>query len=337
MLIILPFEILQFFINYLSIKDLVKLRITNKENQELVKLYDSYDPVRITGPLKYWKKSFPNLKYANISSRKDIKNIDFQYLDNIEKLDMRLCNQPVITNKVFYYLSNIKELNLQGCSKKNNFTDKIFDHIPNLEKLYIDENHLITDNGIKKILKIKDLSICNCSQITNNGLSGLTNLVKLYIYNLYRLTDEVFKNMNKLENLKIIFCNFTDQGILLLKNIKKLDFLNCKNIKGTNFDQLTKLHSVDFMYCGIDDNDLIYLKNVYNISLYGCNINGYGFNFLENVKSLTIYDSLIKDEYIDDLLKLENLDELYFYRCFSISYSKKLKLKKILGNKFKNE
>ena len=332
MLYTLPLEILQVIINNLSLKDLIKLRTTNKVYQELVKNYNSYDNVRISGSLKYWKKSFPNLKYANISRRKDISDQDFQYLDNIEKLDMNLCYQ--ITYKGFNYLSKIKDLNLQGSCQNQHFD---FDNFSNLEKLYIDNNHIITDNGIKKMLKIKDLSISNCSQITNDGFSSLTKLVKLYIYNLYNLTDDIFKNMTDLQCLYITFCNFTDQGILLLKKIKKLRFLNCKNIKGTDFDQLTELNNIEFTYCGPNDDSMYYLKNISDISFYGCNIDGSGFKYLENLQVLSIYESPIKDEYLDLLLELKNLKKVNIYRCSLLSKNKKDQFKKILGNKFETD
>ena len=77
MLTTIPLEISQLIINYFSIKDLIKIRTTNKCNQELVKIYNSNDTTRISGSLKYWKKSFPNLKYADISRRKDISDQDF--------------------------------------------------------------------------------------------------------------------------------------------------------------------------------------------------------------------------------------------------------------------
>ena len=88
------------------------------------------------------------------------------------------------------------------------------------------------------------------------------------------------------------------------------------------------------MYCGLDDDKMYYLKNISNISLYGCNINGVGLKFLKNVKTLSIYVCLLKDEYLDFLLNLNNLEELYMYKCYSVSYIKKYQLGKILGNKF---
>ena len=181
----LNMDVIKLIINDLSLKDLIKLRTTTKDNVEIVKYYNNYDMIQIKGSLKNWKKSFPNMKSANISRRRDIVNNDFQYLEDVQMLRMNLCDQESITDYTFRYLINIKDLNLQGCCGHwiggHHFTDKMFDYLSNLEKFYIDDNHVITDNGIRKLTKIKDLTIRNCSKITNNGLCDLTTLVKLNI------------------------------------------------------------------------------------------------------------------------------------------------------------
>jgi hypothetical protein len=325
----LPLEISQIIINYNSIKDLTNLRITNKKNKEIVKLYISNDKIHITGSLKFFKLSFPNLKNIYISNRTDLTNQDFQYLDNIEKLNIHLCDLKQLTDDSIQYLLNIKEINLPG-----NFeiTDKSFNYFHNLEKLCIDDNHLITDNGIQKIVKIKNLSISNCSQITNTGLSELSQMTKLYIYNQIRLTDSVFINMTNLEDLYITFCNFTDQGILLLKKIKKLRFLCCRKIYAINFNILTELNFIEFSCCGPKNNHFIYLKNISSIQFYKCPIDGSGIKYLENVEILIICACPLNEEYIDDLLKLKKLKKVGIYR--SLSNIKKIQLKNILGDKF---
>ena len=111
----LNIDVISQIINYCSIKDLIRLRTTNKENVEMVKYYHGYTMVQIKGPLKYWKKSFPNMKVANISRRTDINNEDFKYLENVEVINMLLCKQQSITCNTFKFLINIKDLNLQGC------------------------------------------------------------------------------------------------------------------------------------------------------------------------------------------------------------------------------
>ena len=62
-------------------------------------------------------------------------------------------------------------------------------------------------NGLRVVYyncKIKDLSIHNCLNITNDGLANLITVEKLSIYNLQKLTDDVFKNLTKLSSRQSI-------------------------------------------------------------------------------------------------------------------------------------
>ena len=323
-------DVIKLIINNLSLKDLIRLRTTNKDNVEYVKCYDNDDIVRIKGSLKNWKKSFPNMTSINISRRTDLNDDDFIHFDNTQILRMNLCDQISITAHTFRYLSNIKDLDLQGCCGHwiggHHFTDKMFDYLSNLEKFYIDENHIITSHGIKKLTKIKDLTISNCSKITNDGLSNLTTLVKLKIYNLNALTDDVFQNLTNLEELSMTFCHITDRGILYLSNIKKIDISSCRRISCKDYDKLLKLESLA-LSTPINDDNLIYLKKIKNLTLYGCNIKGYGLPFLSNIEELSIYECPIIDGHLDHLIDFKNLKKINIFRCNTISKLKKTEIK----------
>ena len=323
-------DVIKLIINNLSLKDLIRLRTTNKDNVEYVKCYDNDNIVRIKRSLKNWKKSFPNMTSVNISGRTDLCDEDFKYLDNTQILMMNLCDQISITDHVFRYLSKLRDLNLQGCCGHwiggHHFTDKMFDYLLNLEKFYIDDNHGITSRGIKKLTKIKDLTISNCSKITNDGLSNLTTLIKLKIYNLNELTDDVFQNLTNLEDLSMTFGHITDRGILYLSNIKKIHISSCQRIKCKDYDKLLKLESLD-LSTPINDDNLIYLKKIKNLMLYGCNIKGYRLPYLVNIEELSIYECPIMDEHLSHLLELKKLKKINIFRCNTISKFKKSELK----------
>lgn len=334
-------DVIKLIINNLSMKDLIMLRITNKENVEIVKYYDNHDMTKIKRYLKYWKKSFPNMISADIGSIKKFGDNDFQYLDTVQILNMNLCDQKSITNNAFRYLLKIKDLNLQGCCGHwiggHHFTDRIFDHLINLEKFYIDNNHVITDNGIKKLTKMKDLTIHNCSNITNNGLYNLTSLIKLDIYNLHEIDDELFKNLYNLQELKMTFIhNVTDKGILQLSNIQKLNILSCNGIRFKDYDKLPKLYHIDLCHMNLMDNDLIFFRNIKSLSLFSCKINGSGFQYLKSIENLSIYRSeTLVDEYFDYLLEFENIKFLNVFDCLTISNNKIKELESKFGNNFK--
>ena len=333
-------DVIKLIINNLSLKDLIRLRIVNRENVEIVKCYDRHDMTRIIRFLKYWKKSFPNMTTANIGRRTNFVHDDFKYFDNVQVLNMNLCNQKTITDKSFSYLLKIKDLNLQGCCGHwidgHHFTDKMFDHLSNLEKFYIDDNHVITDTGIQKLTKIKNLTIHNCGNITNHGLSNLTNLVRLDIYNLHSLTDDVFKNLCNLQELQMTFIHHvTDKGILYLSNLQKLNIITCREIKFKNYDRLLKLTHIDLCHVKLDDDDLIYFKNIKSLSLFGFSINGNGFQNLKNIEELSIYRcSTIIEKNYDYLLENPNIKTLNMFDCSIISKDKFKELKDKFGNNF---
>jgi hypothetical protein len=333
----LPIEINHLIINYLLLKDIINFRIIDKTNEIISKSYESRNMIYVKKLPKNLKKSFPKIKNINISRRINLSDYDFQYLNQIEKLDMSQCIQTTITNNAFSFLVKIKELNLEDCCRSwkngHHFTDEIFQYLTNLEKFNINENHVITDSGIQKLTKIKDLTISNCSNITNHGISNLTNLVKLKIYNLCNLSDDVFINLTKLEKLDISFTNITDRGISYLTNIKKITLSNCNEIKLIGFNKLQKLNEIFICSRSINDADLIHLKYINKIIFYGCNINGSGISFLSKVKEITIYQSPIIDEFLDNFVQLKNLEKINIFRCYQISDKKKNELRGQINSK----
>ena len=196
---------LQFLLEYVSIKDASCLSITTLEYNKIIKEHYIGTLERIRCSLKSWKITFPNAIYINIRERYNITGEDFKYLSKVKILNMPLCTQKTITDYSFQHLINVRELNLQGACGHwiggHHFTDTLFDYLTNLEKLYIDNNHVITNDGINKLIKIKHLTIHNCSNISNDGLSNLISIKKLDIYNLYNLTDDAFKKLINLEEL----------------------------------------------------------------------------------------------------------------------------------------
>lgn len=296
---------------------------------------------RIKCSLKEYNITFPNATIANIRERSNIVDDDFKYISMIKTLDMSLCKTKSITDASFRYLTNIRDLNLQGACGHwiggHHFTDEAFNYLGDLLKFYIDDNHVITNRGIKKLIKIKDLTIHNCSNIGDDGLCNLTSLLRLDIYNLYKLTDEGLKNLTNLEELHMTFGNITDIGISYLVNVKKIYLLACKQIKCKNFICLPKLEYLSLCHTQITDEDFVSLSNLLNISIYGCKINGNGLQYLTRCKIISIYESPIVDDQLDYLYTLKDLIKVNIYRCNLITRNKKNELKSVFGNKFNTD
>jgi hypothetical protein len=326
-----PCDVSDLILRDLFVKEASRFSLTCKENSILVKERYKGTMEKLSS-LKKWSVTFPNARVVNMRGSK-IPGSDFNYMTKVETLDMSLCRQATITNESFQNLSALRHLNLQGaCGHWNgghHFTDELFDSL-DLETLYIDDNHVITDNGIKKLANIRDLTIHNCSNI-GNGISALHNLRKLSMYNLHKVTDDAFKPLIGIEELSITFMDVTDVAISYLVNLVKIKIMSCSNIKCVGFDKLKKLEKVDMVHGSIIDSDLVSLSNIKALSVYGCSINGSGFSGLK-VKTLTIYESPI-----DDNLTVEKDICLNIYRCRLISPSKKHELELMLGNRFNTD
>jgi hypothetical protein len=329
-------DILHTIINILSIEDVINYRITNKENKQLSIKYNPFYMILIKKSLYYKKKIFPNISSVSIRSLKNLTYKDFIYLYNIEILDLSLCYKKDIIQFIFSNFIKIKKLILENCEsflEYYNFTDDDFDYLMNLESLIINDNHVITDNGLIKLKKIKELNIQNCKNITNTGICSLVTLESLCIYNTYNLTDEVFKKLNNLKKLEIYFNNITDIGIQYLINIEELKLVSTYEIKCKDFDKLKNLVKLTLLSSTITDDNLIYLKNIKNLILYFSQINGKGLGHLTNLETLEIFNGLITDEYITNIYELNKLKQISISRCPFISEPVVNELKEKLGSK----
>ena len=327
-----PCDVYDLILRDLGVKDASWFSLTSKENSLLVKEQYKGTMDRILS-LKKWSVTFPNARYAKIL--KSIHGDEFVYMSNVEHLDMSLCTQPSIKNDSFRHLQKLKHLNLQGACGSwiggHHFTDKVFDYLSELESLYIDDNHVITDDGIQKLRKIRTLTIHNCRNI-RTGISSLFTLRKLDLYNLQEVKDDAFKLLTGIEELSLSFMNVTDVAISYLVHLGKISIMSCDNIKGVGFEKLNKLDIVSITHGKIVDSDLVSLCNVKNLCLYGCNINGSGLKYLRT-KVLTIHVSPI----VDDYLNVDKDTHLNIYRCRLITLSKKRELSSLFGKKFNTD
>ena len=60
--------------------------------------------------LEEWRRSFPAAIECNISSRKDITDVDFSHLAGVHTLNMSNCNQSSITDTTMFYLEDVPVL-----------------------------------------------------------------------------------------------------------------------------------------------------------------------------------------------------------------------------------
>ena len=277
-------------------------------------------------------------------------NLSEDTMEFIPFLSIQEASNLSITNKIYkhmvkqFYRGNLSRIK---CSLKEytitfpnatfanlrhlDMVDDDFKYLSMFRTLYIDENRAITNRGIQKLIKMKDLTVRNCSNI-GDGLCNLTSLIRLEIYNLHKLTDEGLKNLTNVEELHMTFGNITDIGISYLVNVKKMHLLSCDNITFKNVF-LPKLELLSLCNIQITDENFVSLSNLLNISIYGCKINGNGLQYLTKCKIITIYQSPIIDDELDYLYTLKDLTQVNIYRCNLITRNKKKELKTVFGNK----
>lgn len=342
-----PYDILKSIMDMLLPKELLNFMVLNKEYNELKRIYNYPHMIYISGSIRNFIKSFPNFNNINISRRSRLKDDDFQLCNNIQKIKMKLCNMSLTTDNMFSHFTNLKKLILLDYSKKNDFSDKIFDYLTNLEKLSINYNNKITDQGLQKLVNIKNLFIRLCPNISGHGLSNLTGLIKLHIYHIKNVFNHHFKNLINLKELELSFIHeITSECIIQLPKLQNLKCIGCRGIASCdNFDKLKDLKLVSFYNCPVNDSDFKYLKNIKKLYIIHCPfILGGGFKYLLNIEVLSIYENSLDDCFLSDLISLKNIRILQIrnYRNSnestskydSISKERKTQLKEIFGNKF---
>lgn len=172
-------------------------------------------------------------------------------------------NHPSIDDKKLIMLPNITTLDLRYKDQITNIKNLF-----NLTALNLSNNFVISDNGIKDLVKLNYLAICD-SNITDNGIKNLTGLLGLHLgYNKY-VTDNGIKNLINLTNLDLLENeNISDQGIKNLTNLQRLNLYRNRMITNAGISELTNL-------------------TVLNLTL-NYNITDEGIYNLTKLKSLTI-------------------------------------------------
>ena len=269
----------------------------------------------IRGSLEKWRKDNPNAKLANISSRPDITDADFVYLEGIEELYIMYCKK--ITDAAFKHLKSVKILKMVGCDQEG-ITDKAFENLNNIQELEIDYCNQpgITDKAFKHFKRITTLKMQGCNQktITDKAFRYLENIQTLYMggCNQEEITDKAFTYLTGIRHLDISYCNQkTITGATLHKLItpeSAAKYLETKNLRYLNLQVLTVYEC--------NEETHINAKNVFDVGY-----REYGGDMIDFVGQ---YNPPVEDEEIwggftiDDDEKLNTIFEDY---ATAINYS----------------
>jgi len=113
-----------------------------------------------------------------------------------------------ITDKAFENLTNLHKLYMYTCS---NITNKAFENLTNLEELYISCNSLITNEAFKNLKNIDFIYIRDCDQITDE-------IIKYLIFNQSFTEQHLIENHSSEKCLKNkYYWKYYRSGLLITK------------------------------------------------------------------------------------------------------------------------
>ncbi len=108
----LPSDILSLLVSYFSAKELRWFRTASIMCLKHAQGFKG-DMYPVKGPIKYWKRSFPNATCLNIRDNFTITAKDFKRMDKVETLDLSLSSN-YMTDYTFQYMPCLKELMIYG-------------------------------------------------------------------------------------------------------------------------------------------------------------------------------------------------------------------------------
>jgi len=191
-----------------------------------------------------------------------------------------------------------------------------------LEKVYLEGNKFVTDNGVSAVLGLKNLKhihIVDCLKIYDNSLRPCSSLNALRVVNLtdcVRLSDSGIRSIVEgpsahcLREITLSNCiRIGDQAISkIIANCPSLTDISvsyCENVTDVGVSVLAKHPSL------------------YSIDLSGCNVTDHGAGILKMAEKLTYLSlsecNLLTDLGVERLSKIENLKYLDISYCSNIT------------------
>jgi F-box/leucine-rich repeat protein 14 len=182
-----------------------------------------------------------NLKYLNLKGCKSITDYGLMHLQNCKKLvSLNIAECSRITDEglsVFEELADIKSLNISNLTYLTLDGIKKLRCLRELSELFLNGCYELEDSALQEIIhhhtKLKKLSLCNLSLLTDDGFEGVEALEGL-IYldvSLCNLLGDIsatsISRLTNLEHLDLSYCDLiTDQGMEDIFNLNKLLWLD---------------------------------------------------------------------------------------------------------------
>lgn len=282
---------------------------------------------------------FVNLEelYLEESSYHDLN------LDGLDKLHTLYFDGYISDIEDTISPSQITELGLYDV----HFSTSGLSAFTNVESLYLDSTMLSDINGISELPNLKKLTIMDCDYIDDlSALYQATQLESLYIESNSLRDVSFLTKFDNLKELTIIGSKVLDftplaectglESLYLLENYEATDYEFVKGLTGLkefglmtsfNFDDsdmpdLSPLSNVTRLYLGNFESfdNLKYMTNVEELIIDDGGYGDFGSNNsllqLPNLRSLSVINSSVSPEMIQQISQVEGLESLDLYYSF---------------------
>lgn len=288
---------------YLTIKDLLSLRMTSVHNKativtELVDRLNSY-------------------KICPVISVTSLINSLGEHASKVTTLDLRSISELDDQNleKIFQFFPKLKHLFL----KKNQITDESAQSLSKmdcLEKLDLSGCENITHvNFLQDLEKLTSLNLSGCTSIIDFSVfNKLQGLKELQLQDCIQVRDFSFLlNFPQLVSLNLSRCHFNISCMQNLQNLANLNISGCIHITPTDLLKLSpRLLSLDISqnFVLFDLSFLLHFKEIREVNLSGRGMSFDG-NILNPLKELPFLTKLnLSKNHLSNTMDFQGLQRL---------------------------
>jgi hypothetical protein len=153
--------------------------------------WDQYRPriQHVTSPMF---RHLSQLHTLRLFSNHDVTDEALSYLPQLKRLLLDHCKQ--ITSKGIQYLKQLTDLHLHT---QSNITNEAFQGLP-IQTLYINQNALVTDQGILSLQHLTKLTTFKTPHIRGDGYKAMPQLIMVYLNGVTISDYSDFKHVRSL-------------------------------------------------------------------------------------------------------------------------------------------
>ena len=249
------------------------------------------------------------LRNCNLS-KKQVLNIDFEKLENLQTLDLSGNSQvtdlegvSAISEQLYCldisgtgitdldFLDNFTKLSKLYANDNGILSVQALENCVNLEEISLNGNQLTDFSGLESCIKLKKISACDNRIVSLKGLENTSILSEVFLDNnlltdiseisdSYQNLKKISVNQNQLsdlsaiklaENLESLFADGNQiKHLAELEEKKKLQELSVRNNKLESLDGIEQCEALEYM--NFSNNNIQNIEVLDEMSLLGTNI-----------------------------------------------------------------